>query len=439
MKLSRYTQTFEYNGKTIIYNLMNDRRAVCSDPNELSNLEKLCKGMHIDKKELSDGMQTFCVDELIDERKVALGLFQHSIWTKQHLSFIVLPTMDCMFRCKYCYEDKNHKKIDADFMKDFLNAIKKYHEENVLKALSIEWYGGEPLMVFEEIVQFTQKLNDFCRESNIEPTYSMTTNAFLLDFEKAKTLINLGVRKYQITIDGVKETHDKLRPHKNGSGTWTTIIENLLALKNSNLDFNIMIRVNYNKDVVEQISEFHEYVKNNFDERFTVFHHVISKWGGENDDNMEVIDGSTSQYVDTLLIEDAVENKLKPDMNFYFSKLGGRVCYANRPYFFILALDRKLRKCTFTDEKYDNINVVGFLEHDGIKIDEKRLYNFIMPDVEKMVEKGCYECEILPVCQGLSCALRRVQDRQIDCVEEKINIQESILQEYKYYLSEVKK
>ena len=170
MKLSRYTQTFEYDGKTIIYNLMNDRRAVCIDPNEWLTLKKLCEGIHIEKEKLSEGMQVFCVDESIDERKVALGLFQSSIWTKQHLSFIVLPTMDCMFRCKYCYEDKNHQKIDNAFMGDFLNAIKKYHETNTLKTLSIEWYGGEPLLMFKEIKQFTQMLNDFCSSNNIVPT-----------------------------------------------------------------------------------------------------------------------------------------------------------------------------------------------------------------------------------------------------------------------------
>ncbi len=54
--------------------------------------------------------------------------------------------MDCMFRCKYCYEDKTRKKIDQDFMYDFIEAIKTYHSKNKLKTLSIEWYGGEPLM-----------------------------------------------------------------------------------------------------------------------------------------------------------------------------------------------------------------------------------------------------------------------------------------------------
>lgn len=434
MKLSRYTQTVAYDGKTIIYNLLNGKRALCYDPHETEVLARLSQGESIPEDALSEGMRAFCVDESIDERKVSLGLFQNTIWNKQQLSFIVLPTMDCMFRCRYCYEDKNSQKIDATFMRDFLEAIKNYHKENTLKTLSIEWYGGEPLMVFNDIVQFTQNLNAFYSENHIETTYSMTTNAYLLDMERARKLIALGIRKYQITIDGVEETHDRLRPHKNGSGTWNTIMSNLLALQDSDLDFHVMIRVNYDKDVVGRISEFHEYVKNHFDKRFTIFHHVISKWGGENDDNMDVIDGPTSQYVDDLLVEEAVNHDLKPDMNFYFSKFGGRVCYANRPYFFILSLDRKLRKCTFTDEKYDYINAIGCLESGKFYIDEKKLYNFIMPDFERMVEKGCFECSVLPVCQGLSCALRRAENRHIDCVEEKMNIQENIVQEYKYYL-----
>ena len=148
---------------------------------------------------------------------------------------------------------------------------------------------------------------------------------------------------------------------------------------------------------------------------------------------MDVIDPSTSQYVDALLIEEAVNNDLKPDMNFYFSKFGGCVCYANRPYFFILSLDRKLRKCTFTEEKYNDINVVGLLGAGEFKIDERKLVNFVMPDYEKMLEKGCFDCPILPVCQGPSCGLRRTEKRYIDCVEEKINIKDNIIQEYKYY------
>ena len=435
MKLSRYTQTVEYEEKTIIFNLLNDKRAICTDASDLAMIDRLSRGDFIEQAKLSEGVQTFCVDENIDERKVCLGLLQSAYWNRQQLSFIVLPTMDCMFRCKYCYEDKDHKKIDEDFMDDFLEAIKTYHAKDRLKNLSIEWYGGEPLMVYEEIVNFTKSLNHFCDTENIEHTYSMTTNGFLLSFDRAKTLIDLGIRKFQITVDGVKETHDKLRPHKNGEGTWDTIIKNLLALKNSDLDFHVMIRVNYDVEVVERISEFHEFVKDNFDDRFTVFHHVISKWGGANDQEMDLIDPSTSQYVDTLLVDEAVNKNLKPDMNFYFSKFGGRVCYANRPYFYILSLDRKLRKCTFTDEKYDALNVVGHLLAGKFEIDEKKLLNFIMPDYEKMKEKGCYDCQILPICHGLSCALRRAENQSIDCVEEKINVKENIVQEYKYYLS----
>lgn len=37
-------------------------------------------------------------------------------------------------------------------------------------------------MLFEKIVDFTNNLNGFCDAENIERTYSMTTNGFLLTF-----------------------------------------------------------------------------------------------------------------------------------------------------------------------------------------------------------------------------------------------------------------
>lgn len=44
MKLSRYTQTVEYEGKTIIFNLLNDKRAMYTDAVDLAMLEKLRQG-----------------------------------------------------------------------------------------------------------------------------------------------------------------------------------------------------------------------------------------------------------------------------------------------------------------------------------------------------------------------------------------------------------
>ena len=43
------------------------------------------------RQSLSKGMQTFCVDEDIDERKVCLwDLLQSAFWDKRQLNFIVI-------------------------------------------------------------------------------------------------------------------------------------------------------------------------------------------------------------------------------------------------------------------------------------------------------------------------------------------------------------
>lgn len=433
MKLSKYTFDVAYEGDVILYNLLNSKRAVFTDVHELNTYHALKQGEKIPCSQLSQGMRLFCVDENIDETRVALGMLQSGLWDKRQLNFIMLPTMNCMFQCQYCYEEKSDVKVDADFLDDFVHAIEDYHKENPLQQLGIEWYGGEPLLLYDDIVSVTKKLNALCDREGIQHVYSMTTNAYLLSYEHAEELIGLGINYFQITIDGTEETHNQLRPHKNGSGTWRQIIDNLMALQKSDLEFKVMIRVNYNRDVLEGLSEFHEFIASNFDKRFTIFYHVISKWGGENDDCMEVIDGSTAQYIDNLLVEEAVNNFIKPDMNFRFSRFNGRVCYANRPYFYILSYDRKLRKCTFTDAKYDCFNVVGELKTGRMEFDHYKLLNFVVPDYKSMYEKGCFDCSILPICQGLSCGLRRNQAGLLDCTEEKLNIDDIVVQEYRYY------
>lgn len=433
LKLSKYTRDIIYEDNLIIYNLLNEKKAICNDPSELEIFNRLKTGEEINIEEISKEMQVFCTEISIDETKIALGLLQSNFWNKHQINFIVLPTMNCMLNCKYCYEEKNNIIIDSNFMDDFYNAIINYHNENQITSIGIEWYGGEPLLLYDKIISFTQKLNKFCNEKNIRHTYSMTTNGFLLTYDRAEQLIAEGINSFQITLDGMSNTHDSLRPQKNGTGSWHTITNNLIALKKSTLNFNVMIRVNYNEEVLIDLPEFHEFILNNFDNRFTIFYHVISKWGGENDENLNVIDPGTSQYIDNVLVEEAVNSGLKPKMHFDFANNCGRVCYANRPYFYILSYDRKLRKCTFTDEKHDCVNVVGNLIPNSFKFDYNKLFNFIIPDYKLMYEKGCFDCSILPICQGLTCALRRVENHCLDCAAEKINIDNIIIQEYRYY------
>ena len=110
--------------------------------------------------------------------------------------------------------------------------------------------GGEPvissnLSIFEEyigILKQTMRINEIrCITNGLEIT---TYYAFLQ---------NLGVTKYQVTLDGCRETHNKRRPAKNFKiDSFDTICNSIQLLLNNREDLEI--RINIDKDNIHDIS-----------------------------------------------------------------------------------------------------------------------------------------------------------------------------------------
>jgi uncharacterized protein len=58
---------------------------------------------------------------------------------------------------------------------------------------------------------------------------AIVTNGYLLTPEVARRLKVLEVRRAQITLDGPAETHNRMRPLRNGRGTFDVVLENVVA------------------------------------------------------------------------------------------------------------------------------------------------------------------------------------------------------------------
>lgn len=84
-----------------------------------------------------------------------LGYLQKCFCNKV-LTLVVAPTMNCNLGCKYCFEG-SHKKPGVmtekteDKIVDFVKSQKP-------QALSITWFGGEPLLAFNRILSLAKKL-----------------------------------------------------------------------------------------------------------------------------------------------------------------------------------------------------------------------------------------------------------------------------------------
>ncbi|WP_162983068.1 radical SAM protein [Helicobacter mehlei] len=119
--------------------------------------------------------------------------------------------------------------------------IFEFIAHNQDKRIRIEYFGGEPLLNLKWILAFQERI------AHIKHTASMTTNGYLLSQENMQALVQRNVKAFQITLDGLKEQHDKMRPKCGGGGSYDQIMGNIKAISALKEHFYIMLRCNFNQ------------------------------------------------------------------------------------------------------------------------------------------------------------------------------------------------
>ena len=89
------------------------------------------------------------------------------------------------------------------------------------------FFGGEPLLNLPVVYYLAERLWRAARERGVEMGISIITNGLLLTEEVVDRLVPYGLRGVKITLDGDRETHNRMRPLRGGQGTFDRIIENI--------------------------------------------------------------------------------------------------------------------------------------------------------------------------------------------------------------------
>lgn len=359
-------------------------------------------------------------------RQVQLS-FGQTHYRQDILELILLASEDCNFRCNYCYEDFARGTMQPSVRE----GIKKMVERRAphLRQLVIGWFGGEPLYGFQAIEDLGPFFIEIAEKYSLGYVSHMTTNGYLLTPDVAEKLLQWKVINFQITIDGMREQHDAKRPARDGCGTFDQIISNLIELKKRPEFFRVRVRVNYDKENHPYLEDLLLLLEKEFggDDRFTVGFHGVGRWGGPNDKDLEVCGVEEVKVVKERLRKSAQEKGFRPagtlrDLN----SLGKNVCYAARPFNFIVGADGKLMKCTIVLDKKDH-NIVGQIKPNGdmiMNVDNLALW--VEPAFQN--DTGCQKCAILPTCQGISCPLIRIDHNKSPCAATpKANVRNELL------------
>lgn len=360
-------------------------------------------------------------DEL---RRIRLGFGQQH-YRNDVLQLILLASEDCNFRCEYCYED-----FARGTMQPWVRgAIKRLVERRLdgLKSLSIAWFGGEPLYGFAAIEDLAPFFCQVAREHSIRFSSNMTTNGYLLTPEVATQLLEWRINSFQITLDGAPEDHDRSRPTRNGCGTFSVIFDNLVSLKALPHDFMVDIRINFDRKNHARIGEFLDLCEKEFqdDGRFRLRFRSVGQWGGANDGLLQVCGEDEAATVQLEMKAEARRRGLKlSDDIRQVQGMGAQVCYAARPYNFIVGASGKLMKCTIDLDKQDR-NVVGHLTEDGeLRLDQDKFALWTEPAFES--DARCKKCVVLPACQGVFCPLIRIETGDSPCSPLRMNAKREI-------------
>jgi len=228
MQLSKYMKIFPYQEKPG-YSLLYSTKSASTILVDESILKSLERGKNLstsDRNSLSK--LGFLVADGNKEQKEMISLFDKTNRKRDRFSTIIVMNLDCNLACKYCFEGgiKGRHYMSSETADLLIDYIEKYNLSDG-KDFYIDFYGGEPLLSFEQIKYLSKKLKSSAEKKGRNCSFSLVTNGTLLTGKRAKELASLGLKEAKITIDGSRENHNLFRPFQSGSGSFDTIIQNI--------------------------------------------------------------------------------------------------------------------------------------------------------------------------------------------------------------------
>ncbi len=405
MHLSKYIKIFPCKDNSEYHLLYSTKKASKILLHE-STLQDIQQGdlSPEDQKTLTD--LGFLVPDTKSEQEEFLRLVQEGD-EKKDFNAIVVLNLDCNLACSYCFEGtmKGRHYMSLNTADLFMDFTKGYFAKG--KSAHIDFYGGEPLLSFDMIKYISGKLKASAEKLDLQYTFGMITNGTLLTKSRVQELLPLNLRDAKVTLDGLKENHDRFRPFRKGSGSFDIIIRNIREVCEI-----LTIQIGGN------------YTRKNFRDFPLLLDFLIDQ--GITPDKVDMIkfDPVTQASREFALpdFRDGAESTNEPwiiDASIYLReeilkrgfdtpRITPSRCAIEFKNDFIVNHDGTLYKCpAFIGQKDFQVGDVI----SGIK-DYAKSYNLAIWKTDK-----CLECEYLPLCFGGCRFMKHLRDGHIDDID----------------------
>jgi uncharacterized protein len=153
----------------------------------------------------------------------------------------------CNLDCEYCfflskemlYPGSRFRMAD-DLLESYLRQLIEAHARS--SEVTVAWQGGEPTMMGLDFFRRSVELAEKHRMPHQRITYTIQTNATLIDDEWA-TLFKDNGFLVGVSIDGPKEIHDTYRVDKGGKGSFDRVMAGLSHLRERGVEWNALTTI----------------------------------------------------------------------------------------------------------------------------------------------------------------------------------------------------
>lgn len=412
MKLSKYTFLFdldqnEYYAYNTLSNALiqidaesysklqahqNDREKLSADDFDVELWEALCENLILTENDEDDYLRYKALISRIRSQR-----------TSMHMT--LAPTMDCCFRCHYCFEKyKGGESMSPEIMDSIIRYITSFSD---LKDIKITWFGGEPLMALPQMEEFYDKFSAVWKNKFVS---NIITTGYHISEEAVRILRKINVSAVQITLDGMKDTHNKVKNLSNGEDVFERVLKNIELLNDLAPEIKIMIRVNLTLENAHEYIQLCQLCFKRFKDR----------------ENMGiapafVLDRGASNCNDCKVKSTLFDHKKRSEYILDLAKQRYDSPYIRYPDRFIAECAiRNEMSISFDPEGYaykcwemigNKDYAIGKLNDDGqlTEMNEKIL-NRQLFGADPLEDSRCSKCEYLPLCNG-GCPIQRIENK----------------------------
>ena len=389
--------------------------------------------------------QHFILEDPEDEANWLQYEYEKYKFDNRVLELVICPTLDCNYRCDYCYERRREGLMTQEVQDAIMRFVEGTYERALFQNMRVTWYGGEPLLGADVIEALGKRFLAFCDKHGLGYHSSIMTNGSLADAETMDRMYDAGVKSVMVTFGGKGAEHDRQRPCCNGCSTYDDLYNNTVRMLDEGVVVNFQCVYDDKNidDLVELAGELSHDSEGNSRPNFFL-HSPYPKtdyrdeWHDEDGNSLyEGLKDTLGERVKAdLLLHKACD--LDANRLHGFLKPIHHFCGAHSELSWVIDELGGVNKCLGTVGYNEQSQMFNLCDEDvfgNTRLDRVAYFMRWNPAKDDM---ACRTCRVFPICNG-SCYMQHVDDNEwitSPCNTIKVAINDYLCDYYKALVAE---